>query len=304
MYVYQDTNSEVAFKHAYLPRTDFDPSVDLPVLYVDIFRGSVKIVENLGPVQGVGWSGSSSTQSGNIVTSTPGVYTIVLDYNDTQFAGQLRLNWHNADRTFDRDQLVDVVTPICDLSDLEAVLTDESTVTKTSLAELENTIRQLIEAYTGTTFGVRYGTKVVRGVDDLSRLLDSSVRIDLIEPPLNVELRSKFTYLNIKQAPPEDLMDNYFDGVIRVPRDYYTNVTYTVTGSWGYAQVPAKVQEAALILAKEFSCNESLYRDRYLQVVQYGDNRFQFNPQAFAGTGNVKADQLLDEFKKEGMILV
>lgn len=288
MHIYKDSNSEVTFRHPH-------PGP----LEAKIFRGTTQVGSRTLPPE----------IPPNFNNKVADAFVITIDYVESQYAGQLRINWFDK-YGFSRDQYVDVVTPIAPLYDLESVIREnggglvEVNTFRQEIAEMENTIRLIIEAYTGRTFTSEAGIRYARGVNSLTKLLDNAVSIDAIEPPLTADLRGAYTYLNIKQAPPEEYASPGFDGVIRVPKDYYNNVQYTVTGVWGTQDVPAPVQEAALILAKEFSCNEKLYRDRYLQIVSYADSRFQFNSQAFAGTGNVLADQLLDPFKRGGMIFV
>lgn len=279
MYVYQDTNANITFKHPYTG-----------AISAEIYRGST-LVDTLAV-------GNKPFEE----------ITIALTYKETQYSGQLRIEWHGDDG-FHRTQFVDVVTPIAPLSYIESALTEAGAgetnpqAFAQKIAEMENTVRLIIEAYTGRSFTSYYGMKSARGVDGLTKLLDEASRIESISPPLTADLSGTYTYLNIKQAPPEEYSTPTFDGVIRVPKDYYRNTQYTVTGFWGQ-EPPAPVQEAALILVQELSCNETLYRDRYLQVVSYADSRFQFNSAAYRGTGNVKADQLLEPYKRGGMIIV
>jgi len=279
MYVYKDSNSTVSFTHPYPGSLD-----------AKIYRGTTLVGTRTG------WM------------KTDDSYVITLDYNETEKPGILRIEWTGI-YPFKRTQYVEVVTPIAPLKYIESALIENgagsSDVTSFNqqITEMENTVRLIIQAYTGQNFSAVQETRYAKGTTELGRVLNQAIEIDVVSPPLTADLYQQYTYLNIKQAPPEGFSPG-FDGVIRVPNDYYSNTRYTITGLWGWLDIPAAVQEAALILVKELSCNETLYRDRYLQVVSYADSRFQFNPMAFSGTGNVKADQLLDEFKRGGMIIV
>lgn len=71
---------------------------------------------------------------------------------------------------------------------------------------------------------------------------------------------------------------------------------FTITGTWGWPEVPIAVKEAAKLLVNDYGCADSLYRDRYLESVKSADWRLQFNKRAYESTGNVRADQLLDQF--------
>lgn len=79
----------------------------------------------------------------------------------------------------------------------------------------------------------------------------------------------------------------------RMWRDDYP---FTITGIWGYDSVPQPVKEAAALLVNDYACSEQAYRDRYLDSISAADWRLQFNAQAFINTGNVRADQLLNNY--------
>lgn len=71
---------------------------------------------------------------------------------------------------------------------------------------------------------------------------------------------------------------------------------FTISGTWGYAAVPIAVAEAAKLLINDYACSEQAYRDRYLDSINAADWKIQFNAQAFLNTGNVRADQLLNDY--------
>jgi hypothetical protein len=115
---------------------------------------------------------------------------------------------------------------------------------------------------------------------------------------------------NIKQAPPEWILDRFdSNGKIFAPVLYGHNrfvdgVEYVVEGVWGYQDVPGDVKQAARLLVQDYSCDESLWRERYIDSVRAGDWRFEFNAQAFAGTGNVQADQILSGYRRATMVVI
>jgi hypothetical protein len=71
---------------------------------------------------------------------------------------------------------------------------------------------------------------------------------------------------------------------------------FTISGTWGYPAVPPAVVEAAKLLMNDYACSEQAYRDRYLDSIKSADWRLQFNDKAFLNTGNVRADQLLNDY--------
>jgi hypothetical protein len=71
---------------------------------------------------------------------------------------------------------------------------------------------------------------------------------------------------------------------------------FTISGTWGYPVVPPAVVEAAKLLLNDYACSEQMYRDRYLDSIKSADWRLQYNDKAFLQTGNVRADQLLENY--------
>jgi hypothetical protein len=113
----------------------------------------------------------------------------------------------------------------------------------------------------------------------------------------------------IKEAPPEEVLDEFTSGVIYAPgtikkRDFsYSNI-YTITGYWGYESVPVPVMQAAKMLISDYACQDSSYRDRYLNSIKSADWRVQFTQAAYDGTGNLKADQLLNDYKLSNLVVI
>lgn len=292
MSVYRDTNSNVVFEHPHAgPLTAF------------VYREGV-----VEPIL-----------TATNLTPTSGVYTLPLTWVETASDGKLTITWSDAD-DFERSQVVDVVTPLVPLSRLRTLFEGESKGDG-DLAELENTVRVFIETYCGQRFGRFVGTRQFVGTGGNKILLDQRLEkitafsggwkgavkasgdgFALIIIPENL--------LGVKEAPPEEFM-NYASGhggVIRIPDWYIKNfnkgTVYTVTGTWGYENVPDEVQEAAMLLANDFSCNEVLYRDRYLESVKIQQDTIVYHPGAFRGTGNARADMLLGKFRRSGMVII
>lgn len=74
------------------------------------------------------------------------------------------------------------------------------------------------------------------------------------------------------------------------------DMTYIVDGIWGFDSIPGPVVQAANILVEDFICDQHKYRDRYLKNVTFDKWDITFLPEAFETTGNVLADQMLQEF--------
>lgn len=290
MEIYRDTTSTVTLEH---PVTG--------PLTADVYRGDEVISAN------------------QAVTSTAGKHTTTIDWNLTEYDGQLKIVWKKTG--FSRVTWVDVVTPIVPLSELEALLDD---VAESDRYDAEAVVRRIIEVYTGQSFGKFRGTKDIAG-NDSTRLALPMPLLSFTEmtdsvlsyEPSSFRITGEGWFLGqapgawwtIKDAPPEEVLDQFSDGVIYAPgtikkRDFSYTSVYTITGDWGYESVPYPVIQAAKMLISDYACQDSSYRDRYLESMKAADWRIQFTQAAYDGTGNLKADQLLEPYRLVNMVVI
>lgn len=290
MEIYRDTTSTVTLEH---PVTG--------TLTADVLRGDTVISAN------------------QPVISNGNVHTTTLDWSLTEYDGTLKVVWKKTG--FERSTYVDVVTPIVPLSQLAVLLED---VAEQDRYDAEAVVRRIIEVYTGQSFGKFRGTKDVAG-NDSSRLALPSPLIsftDMTDSVLSYNPssfritgegwflgQSPGAYWTIKDAPPEEVLDQFSDGVIYAPgtikkRDFTYTSVYTITGDWGYETVPFPVVQAAKMLISDYACQDSSYRDKYLESMKAADWRIQFTQAAYDGTGNLKADQLLDPYRLTNMVVI
>lgn len=294
MSVYRDTNASVTFEHPFAGP-----------LVASVYRGGIKILES------------------DPISPTAGRFTLPLTYRETQFDGQLQIEWagtESDDTLFLRTSSVDVITPLVPISRLQTLFTNTNW-TPDELKELENAVRVFIESYTGQSFGYEVGTYSIVGSGEkkiaLPKRLIKFVTIAGGPPGYFSVSNSGWylymgneNYLTIKQMPPEEFVDNttVVSGVIHVPDSYWrqfrSGATYTITGEWGYYTVPEDVQEAAMLLANDYACGDNLYRERYLKSMKAGDWTMIFDSAAYRGTGNVRADQLLESYRRQGMVII
>lgn len=235
------------------------------------------------------------------ITRLDGPFTVVWTYT-VEGETYTRIDEHN------------VVTPLFSKTDLTASDEQFEALTDAKVVTLERYIREIVESYTGQSFGYREGKVVVYGNGDT--VLNSPARI-LSLANVNSGLRpvnSGFSLeaigrnvngVNIKIPAEEEAA---FGGVIERPYNltgtFTNNVAYQIEGTFGWKSIPEDVKTAALLLAEEFSCDESLWRDRYIKSVRAADWRFDYSEQAFSGTGSLAADQLLAKYVVTRMVVV
>jgi hypothetical protein len=290
MEIYRDTSGVATLEH---PVTG--------TLTADIYRGTEVLSTNLP------------------VTSAGGIHTVQINWEHTEYDGTLKIVWKKTD--FERVTWLEVVTPIVPLSVLDTLLDGVSTEDQ---YDAERIVRKIIEVYTGQTFGKFRGTVDVAGNDSTQLALPmpllqlrkmSDDRFDYGINAFTIRGEGWFlgqtpgAYWSIKDAPPEEVLDQVNNGVIYAPGvvkkgDFRYTSYYTIEGDWGYESVPTPVVEAAKMLISDYACQDSSYRDKYLESMKAADWRIQYTQGAYDGTGNLKADQLLNPYKLSNMVVI
>lgn len=82
------------------------------------------------------------------------------------------------------------------------------------------------------------------------------------------------------------------------------NVSFAIKGVWGYENVPNDVLTAADLLYNDYACADAAYRNRFINSMRAGNWRFDLRDDAFAGTGNLTADRLLDKYRIDSMVII
>lgn len=281
---------------------------------MELFRGTAPKVTFYLPtsdttVTGATWA-MDGVDSGTLVPSAVvnGAVTVQLPY--LQYDGQVAINWSFSipgSGTYTDRIYYDVVTPILTNQEIADIYSPE-TITDADYAKNEAAVRHIINAYCGQTFGKYISTWSVSGDASYSLALPARL-LEVIN--VNGEISPNYTILgggfNLRHGVygetniKADVGTQQDSGVIYDPYSVHTaryeeNTTYKIYGIWGYNAVPATVKEAAKLLINDYACADAAYRDRYLTSMTAADWRIQFNSGAFIGTGNVRADQLLEPF--------
>jgi len=216
---------------------------------------------------------------------------------------------------------INVVTPVLSLLDTAEIIGNGATLEQAR--RVERSVRVIIETVTGQSFGLERAAYGIMGKDterlqlpkrlvaykaiSVSGVPITSIRYNVTGDGWYVETLAP-EWLEIKEAPPEDLWSYHTNGPIRVPAWYKSVFTegrpYTIDGLWGWESVPMDVEEAARLLVNDYSCNQSAYRDRYLEIIKSSDWTLQYSEQAWEGTGNARADLILNQYKRPFLLIV
>lgn len=228
---------------------------------------------------------------------------------------------------------IDIVIPYANISDILEDLnfgTDPSDPNYKSYHDIqmaEKYARKLIEEYTGQNFYPYSDTIVAYGygsdilplpsrLHDLTELYENDVLVyDKTDPSVTwlftpIISESNFAIRVNKNdmadglvysangLVPPTIYDQNYSGAFK--RDY----RYVVKGSFGWTSIPDNVEEACITLINDFFNKDRSWRNRYVKKIQTFDWTFEFSGEAFSGTGNAYADQLLNPYVINGMIVV
>lgn len=300
---------------------------------MEVYRNELANVDLLVPVTAIGnnidvtaYNGSTLLYTFSTVSAITGGYRVVLPFSlvdsDRDFIVKWQFNYSQDSSTkqYSRSIPIRVVTPYFTLAEVKAAIPEASAISDSELKELEGKIRGVIEGYTGQNFGNFIGDKVIIGsgdgelklpqrLDKMSAIQGANVRVD----PDGIGYVDFYSILGdgwfIGSANPSPSGYVEYDNIIHpplacIPFTFKDNMFYTISGTWGYADIPADVKRAALILAESYICPQTEYRDRYLKSISGEGWRYEFNPNAYYGTGSVIADQLLDQFRRNMMTVI
>lgn len=275
-----------------------------------------------GPLTADIYRGDSVVSPNQPVTTTGDIHTTPIAWPLNTHDATLKIVWKNASASFSRVTYVEIVTPIVPLYVLDDIF--DLTTPDEDKYDAERLVRRIIEVYTGQNFGFFTGTKVVQGNDTTELAMPTPLitfaamnDYSFEYEPTSFVIRGEGWFLaqrpggyyTIKDSPPDAILDMFNDGVIIAPTaikkpDFCFRSDYKITGDWGYSFVPTGVQEAAKILINDYACQDAAYRDKYLHSMKSADWRFEFNQGAFDGTGNVKADQLLEPYRLDNIAVI
>lgn len=183
----------------------------------------------------------------------------------------------------------------------------EKYIARDTLEQIERVVRGVITAYAGVEFGSRtsvvtaYGSNtdvlsVGEYIGSISSLTENGVVVWAADGSVNdfgYDLAISETKQAIKIVNAGFDIEESEPGAFMPAGKFRDGYRYDVAGVFGFNSVPAPVKEAALILVKDYMGKDASYRAKYMTDVAVRDWTFKFESQAFNGTGNVVADQLL-----------
>jgi len=256
--------------------------------------------------------------------NNPGTYTVNIPYQYTDRNKTLRLQWEYSigGTAVVRSDEVYVVTPYVDFNHVQDLgfSTDASDPNYKSYKELLNAeryARKVIEQHTGQDFYIYNDLYLVYGYDsdilplpakihELHELYANDVLLlDTINDIDNwnypVEISESGYGIKVNRA---GLIDNtVYTANGMVPPSihdshgiFQSGVAYKVQGQFGWEKVPDNVELAAIELMKDYFSKDTMWRNKYVKNISTFDWDFEYTGDAYTGTGNAYADNLLADY--------
>jgi len=252
-----------------------------------------------------------------------GTYKINIPYYLTNRYKNFKVKWdYRVSGTAEEHYTyVDVVQPYCNLAEaiedmnLGSDPSDPNYRTYHDLVMAEKYARKAIENYTGQKFSLYDDVITVYGsgsdvlplpfklnslhelyandillVDTLNEINNWNYTTQISESGFGIRVNranmlDNTVYTANGMVPPS-INDSGSGAFIK---DYM----YRVQGRYGWNDVPNDVEIACIELMKDYFSKDTVWRAKYVHSVQSFDWHFEYNAEAYRGTGNVYVDQIL-----------
>lgn len=252
-----------------------------------------------------------------------GSYKINIPFYLTNRNRSLKIRWNyeiNGD-SLEHYTDVDIVQPYCNLAEaiedmnLGTDPSDPNYRTYHDLVMAEKYARKAIENYTGQRFSLYDDVITVYGsgsdvlplpfkLNTLHELYGNDILlVDTINEINNWNYATQISEsgfgIRVNRA---DMLDNtVYTANGMVPPSisdsgsgaFIKDYVYRVQGRYGWKEVPNDIEIACVELMKDYFSKDTVWRAKYVNSVQSFDWHFEYNAEAYRGTGNVYADQIL-----------
>jgi hypothetical protein len=282
-------------------------------VYLKIYQDGVPTDSDYNPTYSVTVVGSGNTpRTGTAVHESTGVYYVLTELDESLLECQISVTWQYtvSGETSGKTDYINVVTPYVNFYEMKAKFPDETN------AEVENAelfARYMINNYTGQSFGKRSDIIKMHGNDKEVLVLPQRI-ISLTEIKLEDEVvwtpsvndfgrNVEITDTNYGlRAYKFDEVPVWSDGPSSTVWNKYK--WYSLSGVYGWEQVPDEVNFVAQLLVEDYFCKETAWKKRFVEQINASDWRIVFNQKQFQGTGNFFADQILSDFRSINMVAI
>lgn len=161
--------------------------------------------------------------------------------------------------------------------------------------DMESVARHVINSHTGRNFGRFYDSRTFDGTDKDCLYSDEHfVWVGAVCISGSDVLFSDDLTTTTEISPSGHLL-YVKDGDDRLgfPEGY----KYRVVGIYGEPSVPYDIQLAAKMLTIHYLCEDSAQQNQYIDQIKFGESATRANRLAFAGTGLMAVDKILEPYR-------
>lgn len=254
----------------------------------------------------------------------PGSYVVNVPYAHTQRNKTLRLQWEytvNGTAVVKSDEVF-VVTPYVNFNHVQDIgfsmdSSDPGYKSYQELVRAEKYARKQIEDYTQQKFYLHddvyvvygYGSDILPLPEKIYQLhelyMNDTLLLNTIDEinNWNYDVIISESGYGIRINRSTSLDNTVYTANGMVPPSIYdvngvfqSNSPYRIQGRFGWEKVPDNVELAAIELMKDFFAKDLLWRTKYIKKISTFDWDFEYNGEAYSGTGNSYADKLLADY--------
>lgn len=234
-----------------------------------------------------------------------GLYSISLDPLKTNDIGKCKVEWTYRVNgiTYTRTSFFDIVIPYVTAGTFKSQFPEFSSKTDDEIYRKEHLARKIIDTFCNQSFDYRLDkTYKIRGSDsDFLHLPDKiisviSVKVEGTDITSSVEVAGDYLLRSISQDDPDDIFAFSF---------FRKDSIYEVRGNWGWDYVPDEIEQACMLLIKDYFTDDYILRQHSIMRASFGDENYQFSEALMAtGTGNIDVDNLLSNYVRHRMWMI
>ena len=274
------------------------------------------------------------TVIGSVGTATNepqiGKYTFHLDPSYTNLNRVLRVQWNYQinGKSVSQEDFYEVFTPyatiakIVDYYNFGTRPQDLNYRTQEELIYAERVARYQIDSYTNQSFGRYWGNQeqfgygsdaieLTQRMVNIQQVYENGVLvIDYTQDPVynsfgyEVELTTTNKAVRIVKNSTDVIYEGQFDPTILYYGRFREHTRYNFYGEMGWTYVPQDISWCAMKLAGNVLSHDAQWRERYLKKVDLSEISFELDGGAFSGTGDVIVDNILDNYRTVGMMII
>jgi hypothetical protein len=282
-------------------------------VYLRLYKAGTPTDATGTPVLVVKNSSGATILTPTVTRVDLGVYYAEIPWTMTQVADTLTLEWTYtlSGSTGTKISLLEVIDPYVSVDDLYQVAPDGTSYEEVKAAEIYS--RLSIEAYCSQKFYPYRDTILAYGEGSntmpITRRILAVDKIDIngenvYEDGVLNEWGYPLSISNTNRALRLDTGVESEFPELAGSGEFERGVRYDITGTYGWDQAPEAVVAAAKLLANDFFCKESVWKNRFVTSISASDWRIVFNAEASRGTGNATVDRILDPFTGLNWIVI